>query len=98
MSEQVTVIARMRAKSGMEHRVREELRRLIAPTRAEAGCLNYDLHDSSSDPQAFLFHENWRSLPDLEAHRRTAHLKHWRDIAPDLLEAPAEVTVWRILP
>ena len=98
MSEQVTVIARVRAKHGMEHRVREELSRLIKPTRAEAGCINYDLHDSPSDPQLFLFHENWQSLAHLDAHRHSPHLLHWRDVSADLLETPPDVTLWRILP
>ena len=43
---------------------REELQALlaaqVAPTRAEAGCLNYDFHADAADPCIFVFYENWR--------------------------------------
>ncbi len=37
MSELLTVIAQIRAKPGQEARLRQQLRGLVAPTRAEAG-------------------------------------------------------------
>ena len=40
----LTVIAKFKAKSGSEEQLYEELRNLVAPTRAEEGCINYDLH------------------------------------------------------
>jgi quinol monooxygenase YgiN len=95
MSEQVTVIARARAKAGFEKRVREELERMVAPTRAEAGCINYDLHESTADPLDFMFHETWQSLAHLEAHRQTAHMKRLREALPPLTERPNEVTLWK---
>jgi len=94
MSEIVTVIARVRAKAGMEQRVREELEKLLAPTRAEAGCINYDLHVSSENPREFLFHENWQTFAHLEAHRQTPHLKRMREVMPPLTEGPNDVTLW----
>ena len=60
MSKSLTVIARVRAKKGKASLLRKELRRLIAPTRAEAGCINYDLHESQDDPALFVFYENWK--------------------------------------
>jgi quinol monooxygenase YgiN len=46
MNDSLTVIAHVRAKPGQESRVRQLLEGLLAPTRAEAGCINYDLHQS----------------------------------------------------
>jgi quinol monooxygenase YgiN len=45
-SNQVTVVVRLRAKPGMETRVRQELANLLAPTRQERGCINFDMHES----------------------------------------------------
>jgi len=95
MSEQVTVIARARAKSGFEKRVREELERMLVPTRAEAGCIHYDLHESPADPRDFMFHETWQSLSHLEAHRQTPHIKRMREALPPLTEGPNVVTLWK---
>jgi quinol monooxygenase YgiN len=73
MSE-LTVIATIQARSGDEDTVREGLLGLIAPTRAEEGCLNYDLHRDLEDPGRFVFHENWESRAHLDRHLASAHI------------------------
>ena len=91
---QVTVVVRIKSKPGMEAQVKQELFGLLAPTRAEAGCINYDLHASPEDPAKFLFHENWTSEAALEAHFETPHIKNWLRQAEGLPAEPLEVTLW----
>lgn len=91
----VTVVARIAARSGMEDQVRAELQRLLAPTRGEEGCLNYDLHEAADRPGEFLFHENWTSEALLRKHLGSAHIAAWRAVAADLLARPIEITLWR---
>ena len=95
MSEQITVIARARAKPGLEDRVRAELQRLLGPTRAEAGCINYDLHQSANDPREFMFHENWESAGHLDAHLQSPHIKAVFELLPELVEGHADITTWK---
>jgi hypothetical protein len=57
----LTVIAKLKAKDVSEEQLYEELRNLVGPTRAEEGCINYDLHRSVEDPGTFMFYENWES-------------------------------------
>jgi quinol monooxygenase YgiN len=59
MSE-VRVIARSVARRGSENQLRELLRGMIAPTRAESGCKLYELYESDSEGR-FYFHEIWES-------------------------------------
>lgn len=73
-NQQVTVIARILAKEEKREFVKSELLKLIAPTRAEEGCLNYDLHQDKENPNLFLFHENWTSPAHLEKHMKNTHL------------------------
>jgi quinol monooxygenase YgiN len=94
MNGKVTVIAHIQAKPGMEGEVKKALLGLCGPTRAEKGCINYDLHQSPNDPTLFLFHENWASKRDLDAHSKSAHLQAWRKRAVDLLVEPTHVTLW----
>jgi hypothetical protein len=60
-NQQVTVVVRLKAKAGKEAQVRQELFNFLTltPTRAEQGCLNFDMHEAPNDPSLFLFHENW---------------------------------------
>lgn len=92
---QVTVVVRMKAKTGMEVRVRQELLNLLKPTRAERGCINFDMHQAPNDPSLFLFHENWVSEEDLKRHFETPHIKRWIEEAKALLATPMELTRWR---
>lgn len=92
---QVTVVVRIKAKPGMESLVKQELFGLLAPTRAEAGCINFDMHQAPNDPSLFLFHENWTSEGALNRHFQTEHILRWIEKADALLAAPMDLTLWR---
>ena len=70
----LTVIAKLKAKDGCEEQLGAVLRSLIGPTRAEPGCINYDLHRSHDEPGVFIYYENWESRPLWEAHMKSSHL------------------------
>jgi quinol monooxygenase YgiN len=94
MSELLTVVARVRAKTGKESCLRGELLGLVAPTRAEAGCLRYILHESNAEPGIFLFYETWKSEADLDAHFQTPHMLALSEKVPDLVEGAIDLTKW----
>jgi len=94
MAGKVTVIAYHRAKPGKEAALRKALLAVCAPTRAEKGCINYDLHISADDPELLVLHENWESRSDLDAHLASAHIDAFRKLAPDLLAEPPNITLW----
>ncbi len=83
---QLIVIARIKAKPGKEHTVREALRALIEPTHKEHGCIMYDLHVANDDPSLFYFYEKWTSEKELDAHLESPHLQQFKKQAADLVE------------
>ncbi len=93
----ITVEAKIKAKPGMEDKVREELLSLVASTRKEAGCMNYDLHQSPEDKSLFMFYENWRSKKDLDEHIRTPHFLAFEEKAGELLAEPPTITLWKMI-
>jgi quinol monooxygenase YgiN len=97
MSQLLTVVARLRAKPGRHTELRHQLQRLVAPTRAEAGCVMYELNGSKSDPRHFLFYEVWKSEADLDAHFQTAHMKSVGKLLPELLAEPMDLSKWEKL-
>lgn len=90
----LTVIAYVTAKTGHEDQVREALLDLVAQTRKEKGCVNYDLHQSPRNACEFAIYENWTSASDLELHAKSAHLQSFTKVARDLLKGPAEIRKW----
>jgi quinol monooxygenase YgiN len=97
MKEMLTVVARLRAKPGREEEVKKALLDNVAPSRAERGCIDYDLHQSHEDPALFLFYENWESQEDLDAHSQSAHIQALRSRAGELLAEPALIELFRPL-
>ena len=90
----VVLIVALRARPGREAELEKELRALVAPTRAERGCLAYDLHASSGQPGLFLQREIWRSLAHHQKHWETPHMKRWNEGKRTLL-ASREASFWK---
>ena len=93
----VTVVARIKARPGMEEEVRKELLALVAPTTKERGCITYDLHQAADDKARFMFYENWCSREDLEEHLGKPHLISFLDKADRLLAEPVEISLWEMI-
>ncbi len=72
----LTVIARIKAKPGMEKQMQQDLLGLLMPTRAEAGCITFDLLIDINDPTVFMLYENWESQSALDAHFEQPYVKH----------------------
>jgi quinol monooxygenase YgiN len=96
-NEIVTVIVNIKVKPGLEERAKQVLLRAVGPTRAETGCLTYDLHQSAGDPTEFLFHENWASEEAFNAHTASTagHRLVLRQQLSELVEGPARLTFWQ---
>jgi len=90
----LTVIAYITAKAGHQQQVREALLDLVAQTRNERGCLNYDLHQSQENATEFAIYENWDKASDLDAHAKSAHVQEFTRIVGHLLGRPAQIRKW----
>ena len=97
MNAKVTVIARVRAKPGLEAKVKQECLALVAPSREEKGCINYDLYQSSDDPTLFIFYENWESRGDIERHLEMAHCSLFDERTEGMLVEPEEITLCEMI-
>lgn len=95
--EKIMVLARIKAKDGMAEKVKQELMSLVAPTRSEAGCIDYNLHQSTDDESLFMFYENWTSKQALDEHIEKPHLQAFIAKADKLLAEPLDVTIWKKL-
>ena len=90
----LTVVAQFKAKPGKESSVRRELLSLVAPSRKDAGCLNYDLHQALNNSALFLFHENWVSQAHLDAHLQNPDLQAVLGRVGQLVAEPPQITLW----
>lgn len=73
----LTIVANIIAKADKVELVKTELLKLIDVTRAEEGCINYDLHQDNEKPAHFMFYENWVSRELWQTHMGNQHLKDY---------------------
>src|SRR5580704_1855840 len=89
---ELRVIARSVARSGMENQLRELLRGMLVPTRAESGCRLYELYKSNRQGR-FYFYELWESQAALDQHAASPHFKHLQQTVRELVREPLEVSI-----
>ena len=74
----LTIVAHIHAKPDQITLVKSELIKLIEPTLAEEGCINYDLHQDNENPAHFMFYENWESYALWQVHMEGQHIKDYQ--------------------
>ncbi|MBW8748011.1 MAG: antibiotic biosynthesis monooxygenase [Acidobacteria bacterium] len=83
---QLTIIATLVAKPGKSESLGQALLALVPPSRAEEGCINYDLHQSLDDANTWVVYENWVSKAALEYHFTTPHFQAFSQQLGDLTD------------
>jgi len=97
MSASVHVVARYIAKPGKEEALKTVLTALIAPTRRELGCYQYDLLFNPLDPREFCFVERWESDKEVDRHGETKHLKTAITDVEPLVDVPPDIRRYHIV-
>ena len=87
----ISVVAVITAKPGSEDAVRDALKGLVGPTRAEEGCLHYDLSESTAAPGTFVTVEEWSDPSDLDKHMETEHIQGALAVLGSELAAPPAI-------
>jgi len=97
MNANVTVVAIIRVRPGVEEHARSLLQGVVARTLEEPGCLVYDLYQSTTDPTEFMFLEEWTSDEALAAHAASTepHRLALREQLAEVADGRPSVTRWR---
>ncbi len=61
---------------------------LVQNSRKEAACIQYDLHQDSSVPTVFIFHEVWKDKKGLEDHNQQSYIRSFVENSQALLLEP----------
>ncbi|MEO8661020.1 MAG: putative quinol monooxygenase [Bryobacteraceae bacterium] len=91
------VVALLPARPDKIEDTRALLLGLIAPTRAEAGCISYQLHQNNANPADFCFIEEWKDDDALDQHLATPHLQAARERMPELLAGPPDIRRYSLI-
>jgi quinol monooxygenase YgiN len=100
MSDEVTVIAKVRAAAGKGDALAALLTEQAGVVRStEPGCAAYRVHRSTQDPELFVFYETYVDQAAFDGHRQSPHLAQLRARREreGLVAGPAEVEIFRAI-
>src|SRR5262245_42950671 len=91
------VVADIRAKPGMEDKLRAATLPLVAKVRGEPNNILYFLHEDRESLGHFIFYEIFATQSDFEAHNATSHVQAWFAQLPELAVGDVKVMRMEIL-
>ncbi|MGE4397721.1 MAG: putative quinol monooxygenase [Sulfurimonas sp.] len=74
ITKKVTFIAK---KDGVE-KMKELLSAMVEPSKAEDGCIFYDIFQCKARPEKFFAVETWRDEAALDGHKASEHYKIYK--------------------
>ncbi len=98
LSSQITSLVKLYAKEGKEEDLTKTLANLLKPTRAEDGCIGYELYKDPNQAGHLMLCENWRDQGALDLHLKSPHMIDFFKRSNDLLDKPPEFSPWKVVP
>ena len=86
MSEQVHVIAVLKAKAGKADDLIAVLEELAKESRQESGCVEYGFYRDQNDSAVLVSFETWKDAEAEAAHWKSPHLGTALQHLPEVLE------------
>jgi quinol monooxygenase YgiN len=84
------IFARFHAKPGQERALEDALLSIVAPTRAEPGCLDANVFHALRDPATFFIHSSWMDENAFERHAGLPHMTTFLAQLPGLIDHELE--------
>ena len=86
------IFARFHAREGDEAALAAALSAVLAPTRAEPGCLAINAFRSLRDPSLFFIHSRWVDETAFDIHAELPHTVTFLDRVTALIDHPLDLT------
>lgn len=97
MNSKLVIIVEISAKPAQADGLRAGLLAMLEPSRAEAGCVSYTLHESPEKPGSFVFYEIWKDDAAFDFHTHTAHFKQLGPAIASLIDGDVKLRKLRIV-
>lgn len=90
----VVVIGQFRIPAARMAEARPMMLAVMAATRAEDGCIEYNYAEDLDDPGLIRVSEVWETRQQLAAHLKTAHMARWAEERASLGLSGRAITVF----
>lgn len=95
--ETIVLVARLKVKDGAVEEAKQAALDIVADSRAEAGCVNYDIHQAIDDPTVFVWHETWKNKTAIDEHFETDFFKNFFAKVEKFAAEPPQITLTKMI-
>ncbi len=93
--EKVVLFARLKVKADKIEEAKSAALKIVADSRNEAGCINYDIHQSVEDESLFFWHETWANKAALDEHFATTFFGEFFKVVEEIAAEPPQINLTR---
>ncbi len=95
--ENIVLFARLKVKKNAVDEARRAALAIVADSRAEDGCINYDFHQAIDDETIFLWHETWANMEAIETHGNSTHFKQFSRAIKDVTDEALKISLSKMV-
>ena len=95
--EKIVLVARLKVREDAIEEAKKLALGLVADSRTEEGCINYDVHQGTDDPAVFVWHETWKDRAAFDEHLEKPYFKEFFAKAGALAAEPPQINLTRMI-
>lgn len=96
-NENIVLIARLKVKADKIEQAKSAAMAIVEPSRKEAGCINYDIHQSIEDETIFFWHETWINKAAIDEHFATPFFQEFFKVVEEVAAEPPQINLTKMI-
>lgn len=97
IDEKIVLVARLKVRDDAVEEAKKLALGIVADSRAEEGCINYDVHQAIDDPTIFVWHETWKDKAALDAHFEFPYFKEFLAKVSEIAAEEPQITITKMI-
>ena len=95
--DKIVLIARLKVKADKIEQAKAAALAIVADSRMETGCINYDIHKSIEDETVFFWHETWANKAAIDEHFATPFFQEFIGIVGEVAAEPPQLNLTKMI-
>ena len=95
--ERIVLVARLKVKDDKVEEAKKLALSIVAGSRSEEGCVNYDIHQAIDDPTVFIWHETWVNKAALDEHFAKPYFEEFFAKVDEVAEEPPQINITKMI-
>ncbi len=97
MTEKIILMARLKVKPEAVEEIKSAAMAIVSDSRAETGCINYDIHQAIDDETVFVWHETWASKAALDEHFAKPYFGEFFATVEEFAAEPPQINLTKMI-